>query len=95
MYDCQQDSYADFATTPTSRRNTPSLSGELQAIPLHDQASAQLTQLLAWACERDLPARLQNNQLDLSGVNIEQALQINRLFGKALIISCHLRRQSV
>lgn len=91
MYDCEQDRYTEFATSPA--RSTPSLRGELRAIHLGDHTGArQLTTLLAWASERGLAASLQQGKLLLQDVDVDQALQINRLFGNALIISCHLRR---
>lgn len=89
MYDCEQDRYTDFATTPS--RHSPALRGDLCAIH-HGDGARQLTELLAWASERELSASLQQGQLLLQDVDIDQALQINRLFGNGLIISCHLRR---
>ena len=53
------------------------------------------TPLLAWASERGLAASLQQGKLLLQDVDVDQALQINRLFGNALIISCHLRRPGI
>ncbi|GHD79535.1 hypothetical protein ACFSQE_08935 [Vogesella fluminis] len=91
MYDCEQDRYTEFATTPA--RSAPLLRGELRAIHLGDNTGArQLTALLAWASERGLTASLQQGKLLLQDVDVDQALQINRLFGNMLIISCHLRR---
>lgn len=93
MYDCEQDRYTDFATTPGYRHSPCTLRGELHAIHHGNTDSAhQQTALLAWASERGLNASLQQGTLLLQDVDMDQALQINRLFGKQLIISCHLRQ---
>lgn len=93
MYDCQQDNYTGFTTPSYQQSNSASnLVGTLTALQADKQHSAKtLTQLLAWASERQIDASLNKGKLELQDVSLEQALQINRLFGEQLVISCHLR----
>jgi len=89
MYDCQEDRYTEFNTTPQTA--TPALRGTLTAHPLASAAKARLTELAAYATERQLDISLQQGTLTIDDLTLTEALNINARFGKELIISCHLR----
>ncbi|MFC3625656.1 hypothetical protein ACFOKJ_05760 [Vogesella amnigena] len=89
MYDCQEDRYTDFNTAPQA--STPALRGTLTARALASAARPQLTELAAYATERNLDISLQQGTLHIDDLTLTEALNINARFGKELIISCHLR----
>ncbi|SCK30551.1 hypothetical protein [Vogesella sp. LIG4] len=89
MYDCQEDRYTDFATAPQT--TTPALRGTLTARVLGSNAKPRLTELAAYATERNLDIALQQGTLTIDDLTLTEALNINARFGNELVISCHLR----
>ncbi|OHX14405.1 hypothetical protein [Chromobacterium sphagni] len=93
MYDCLQDSYADFsfATYDAVGRPRP-LCGSLSATPLPSSDDSALHDLAAFA--RDQGYRFDHcaQQLIVHDISLADALAVNTRFGQTLIISCDLRR---
>ena len=96
MYDCLQDSCSDFsfAVYDAVGRKRP-LQGSLTATLLSTDSTLPLQDLINYADQLGY-----NSQLDESGlltihdVGLLDALSINSRFGKHLIISCDLRRET-
>jgi len=89
MYDCQEDRYTDFNTAPQIA--PPALRGKLTARALSSTHKPRLTELAAYATERQLDISLQQGTLSIDDLTLTEALNINARFGNELIISCHLR----
>ncbi|MBV8679120.1 MAG: hypothetical protein JO338_01595 [Aquitalea sp.] len=95
MYDCLQDSCSDFsfAVYDAVGRKRP-LQGSLTATPLCADTTLPLQELLDFATRLGYDSQLDASQLTIHEVGLVDALAINSRFGKDLIISCDLRRET-
>jgi len=95
MYDCLQDSCSDFsfAVYDAVGRKRP-LQGSLTATPLCADTTLPLQALIDFASQLGYDSQLDNRQLTIHDVGLMDALTINSRFGKELIISCDLRRET-
>ncbi|MBA4710643.1 hypothetical protein [Aquitalea aquatica] len=95
MYDCLQDSCSDFsfAVYDAVGRKRP-LQGSLTATPLCADTTLPLQALIDFASQLGYDSQLDNRQLTIHEVGLMDALTINSRFGKELIISCDLRRET-
>ncbi|PXX49156.1 MULTISPECIES: hypothetical protein [Aquitalea] len=95
MYDCLQDSCSDFsfAVYDAVGRKRP-LQGSLTATPLCADTTQPLQALIDFASQLGYDSQLDNRLLTIHDVGLMDALTINSRFGKELIISCDLRRET-
>lgn len=96
MYDCLQDSCSDFsfAVYDAVGRKRP-LQGSLTATPLCADTSLPLQDLVNFADQLGYSSQLdESGLLTIHDVGLLDALTINSRFGKDLIISCDLRRET-
>ncbi|KUM05409.1 hypothetical protein KIF53_06265 [Chromobacterium subtsugae] len=93
MYDCQQDSYADFSFAIYDAVGRPRpLCGSLSATPLPSSDDSALYDLAAFAREQGYSLDHHEQHLTVHAISLADALAINTRFGETLIISCDLRR---